>query len=213
MFRFQKLKVLETITLRVALLSSILFITLLFYFFPQFIPNANIDASDYNAFSLDNVVIPPTQQDLTQMTTPRRPSVVVPSDDEDIVDDLTLEDLDFHDFELSAPPPPDMADGPRVKFIPYDEAPVPLGGINAIQKMIVYPDIALLAGVEGTVIVQAFIDDKGRVKDTVVLKGIPNSGLDEAAIDAIRKTRFKPAKQRDRAIGVWMSIPVNFKIQ
>ena len=66
---------------------------------------------------------------------------------------------------------------------------------------------------EGIVIIQAFIDKKGRVTETVVLQGIPNSGLDEAAADAVRKTRFYPAKKRDWEIGVWMSISVNFKLE
>ena len=76
-----------------------------------------------------------------------------------------------------------------------------------------YPEIAQEAGIEGTVVVQVFVDDKGRVKDTVILKGIPNTGLDEAASDAIRQVRFRPAKQRERAVGVWISIPVNFRLK
>ena len=77
----------------------------------------------------------------------------------------------------------------------------------------VYPEIAQEAGIEGTVVVQVFIDKRGRVKDTLILKGIPNTGLDEAAISAIRKTRFRPAKQRERPVGVWISIPVNFRLK
>ena len=65
---------------------------------------------------------------------------------------------------------------------------------------------------EGIVIIQAFIDIIGRATETVVLQGIPNSGLDEAAAEAVRKTRFYPAKKRDRETGVWTSIPVNFKL-
>ena len=65
----------------------------------------------------------------------------------------------------------------------------------------------------GTVVVQVFVDDKGRVKETVILKGIPNTGLDEAATEAIRGVRFRPAKQRERAVGVWISIPVNFRLK
>ena len=61
--------------------------------------------------------------------------------------------------------------------------------------------------------IQAFIDRQGRVIETTIIKGIPNTGLDEAAIEAIRKTRFRPAKQRERAVGVWISIPVNFKLK
>jgi protein TonB len=63
------------------------------------------------------------------------------------------------------------------------------------------------------VLVQCFIDEKGRVKETIILKGIPNTGLNEAAEEALRKTRFRPAKQRERAVGVWITIPINFKLQ
>ncbi len=77
----------------------------------------------------------------------------------------------------------------------------------------VYPDIAQEAGIEGQVLVQCFIDKTGRVKETIVLKGIPNTGLDEAAVDALRKTRFRPAKQRETKVGVWITIPINFKLQ
>jgi len=69
------------------------------------------------------------------------------------------------------------------------------------------------AGIEGTVIIQAFINDKGVVTDWVIMKGIPNTGLDEAAIEAIKKTRWKPALQRDRKVGVWISIPINFSLK
>jgi len=101
----------------------------------------------------------------------------------------------------------------RVRFIPYDDPPVPVGGYGAIQRNIVYPEIAQEGGIEGTVVIQAFVSKEGIVTETVVLKGIPNSGLDEAAMDAIRKTKFKPAKQRKRAVGVWTSIPVNFRLR
>ena len=93
------------------------------------------------------------------------------------------------------------------KFITYDDPPRPITPIRPS-----YPEIAQEAGIE-CVVVQAFIDKKGRVKETIILKGIPNTGLDEAAMEAIRKTRFRPAKQRERAVGVWISIPVNFKLK
>ena len=57
------------------------------------------------------------------------------------------------------------------------------------------------------------IEKKGRVKETLILKGVPNTGLDEAAMEAIKATRFRPAKQRERAVGVWISIPVNFRLK
>jgi len=62
-------------------------------------------------------------------------------------------------------------------------------------------------------VIQAFIDENGDVGRCEVLKGIPNTGLNEAAIKAIKETRFKPALQRDRKVGVWISIPVVFKLK
>ena len=103
------------------------------------------------------------------------------------------------------PPPPDQ--GRKVKFIPYDKAPTPMSPIRPE-----YPEIAMEAGIEGTVIVQAFINKKGVVEDTMILKGIPNTGLNEAAEEAVKRTRWKPARQRDKKVGVWMSIPINFKL-
>jgi protein TonB len=161
--------------------------------------------------------IPPTQQ-VQQSAPPQRPTVPVMSEDEEIAEDITMEELDFEDFELmDAPPPPpeekEEESGPRVRFIPYDEPPEPIGGSSAILRNIVYPEIAREAQIEGTVIVQAFVNEKGVVTDCVIMKGIPNTGLDEAAIEAIKKTRFKPAKQRDRNVGVWIAIPVVFKLK
>ncbi len=155
---------------------------------------------------IENIEIPETQQFETPPP-PARPSIPVESEDDDLADDLTIEETDLDNFDAwDAPPPPPS--GPQVKFIPYDKAPVPLMPIRPV-----YPDIAQEAGIEGQVIVQCFIDDKGRVKETIVLKGIPNTGLNESAVEALRKTRFRPAKQRETKVGVWITIPINFTLQ
>lgn len=110
------------------------------------------------------------------------------------------------------PPPPPIIHvpqtGPRGKFIPYDTPPKPLTPIRPK-----YPVVAQEAGIVGTVIVMVFVDKYGKVAETMVLKGIPNTGLNEAAMDALRKTRFIPAKQRGKSVGVWISVPVNFKLK
>jgi protein TonB len=155
---------------------------------------------------IENIDIPQTQQ-IDNTPPPARPSIPVPSDDEDIADDLTLDELDFDDFSnMDAPPPPPS--GPKVAFIPYDLAPRAKSAIRPI-----YPEIAQEAGIEGVVVVQAFIDQNGRVKETLILKGVPNTGLDEAAMEAIRRTKFHPAEQRERPVAVWISIPVNFRLK
>ena len=190
--------------IRVTGLLSIILSIFLFFVLPRF--TGETVQEHYNQIIIEQIDIPQTQQ-IERPPPPARPSIPIESEDEDLADDLTIEETDLSAFEAwDAPPPPPS--GPQVKFIPYDDPPVPLTPIKPK-----YPEIAQEAGIEGTVFIQAFIDKKGRVIETTIIKGIPNTGLDEAAIEAIRKTRFRPAKQRERAVGVWISIPVNFKLK
>ena len=198
------LKAKYPIIIRLTSLLGIGLVILNFLVFPRF--GDSLEFADVEQIIIENIDIPQTQQ-IDNTPPPARPSIPVPSDDEDIAEDLTLDELDFDDFSnLDAPPPPPS--GPKVVFIPYDDPPVAMTPIKPV-----YPEIAQEAGIEGVVVVQAFIDAKGRVKETLILKGVPNTGLDEAAMTAIRKTRFRPARQRERAVGVWISIPVNFKLK
>lgn len=98
------------------------------------------------------------------------------------------------------------------KFVPYDTPPVPIGGYRAVQKNVVYPESARLAGVRGTVIVQAFVNNSGRVSEMVILKGV-TADLNKAAATAIGRTRFIPASARSRPVGVWISVPIHFGLR
>jgi protein TonB len=100
----------------------------------------------------------------------------------------------------------------RVRFIPYDDPPVPKGGYSSIQRNLVYPKVAEEGGIEGTAVIHAFVSEDGVVTDTVVLRSV-HPELDQAAINAIKKTQFNPAKQGRTAVGCWISIPVNFRLK
>ncbi len=198
------LKFLYPVNVRITGLSGIVILILSFLVFPRSTNTMELD--EEVQIIIEQIDIPQTEQ-FDQPPPPARPSVPVESESEDLADDVTLDEFNLDEFDAwDAPPPP--PEGPRVKFIPYDDPPIPLKPIRPR-----YPEIAQEAGIEGTVVVQVFVDEKGRVKDTVILKGIPNTGLDEAATEAIRKVRFRPAKQRERAVGVWISIPVNFRLK
>lgn len=198
------LKYAYPVIVRITSFVGITLLILTFLVFPRVVNRVELD--EEVQIIIEQIDIPQTEQ-FDRPPPPARPSVPVESESEDIADDVTLDEFNLDDFDAwDAPPPP--PEGPRVKFIPYDDPPVPLSPIRPK-----YPEIAQEAGIEGTVVVQVFVDDKGRVKDTVILKGIPNTGLDEAATTAIRAVRFRPAKQRERAVGVWISIPVNFRLK
>jgi len=198
------LKIKYPVVIRVTGLIGVGLVIMNFLVFPRF--QNTMEFEDVDQIIIENIDIPQTQQ-IDNTPPPARPSIPVPSDDEDIAEDLTLDELDFDDFSnMDAPPPPPS--GPKVAFIPYDLAPRAKSAIRPI-----YPEIAQEAGIEGVVVVQAFIDERGRVKETLILKGVPNTGLDEAAMEAIRKTKFHPAEQRERPVAVWISIPVNFRLK
>ncbi len=198
------IKFLYPVAVRITSFGGIFLLISAFLIFPRAVNTASLD--EEVQIIIEQIDIPQTEQ-FDQPPPPARPSVPVESESEDIADDVTLDEFNLDEFDAwDAPPPP--PEGPRVKFIPYDDPPVPLSPIRPK-----YPEIAQEAGIEGTVVVQVFVDKKGRVKDTVILKGIPNTGLDESATAAIRSVRFRPAKQRERAVGVWISIPVNFRLK
>ncbi len=93
-----------------------------------------------------------------------------------------------------------------------EQMPQPIGGLAAIYKKITYPEIAKQAGVEGKVYVVAFIDETGTVNDVKVLKGI-GAGCDEAAVNAVKATKFKPAKNKGKPVKVKFSLAITFKLK
>ena len=93
-----------------------------------------------------------------------------------------------------------------------DSLPSPIGGMAAIQKNIRYPEIAKRAGIEGTVLILTEIDELGNVINTSVREGI-GAGCDEAAIDAIKNVKFKPAIRDSIPVKYKITIPVKFKLQ
>lgn len=188
-------------------------ISVLLYLFPRAgYTRQMFSHLDFEDF-IENLDIPRTRQ--LDLPPPRqRPSIPVVSEDEDYAEELTIPETvleDLADWEL-----PRLSDDAgrlgKVRFIPYDEPPFPIGGYAAIKKVLVYPEIALEAHLEGIVIIQVFVNTRGYVEDTVILQGVPASGMNEAVIRALHRTRFHPAKQRDRPVGVWVAIPIRFEL-
>jgi RNA polymerase sigma factor (sigma-70 family) len=95
-------------------------------------------------------------------------------------------------------------------FLAVEEMPELIGGINGLQSKIKYPELAIRQGVEGKVLVQAIVDENGKVISANTIKGI-GAGCDEAALDAVLKSNFKPGKQRGKNVKVQFTIPIVFK--
>ncbi|WP_168026805.1 TonB family protein [Ignavibacterium album] len=96
-------------------------------------------------------------------------------------------------------------------FVAVEEPPQPIGGLAGIQQKIVYPLAAKNLGIEGKVLIQAIIDENGNVVKAKVIKGI-GSGCDEAALAAVKSSKFIPGKQRGKNVRVQITIPIVFKL-
>jgi protein TonB len=75
-----------------------------------------------------------------------------------------------------------------------------------------YPETARNAGIEGTVVLEVYIDEQGQVRKVNVRKGI-GFGCDEAAIRKVRGTRFIPAQMNGRPVAVRQIITFEFRLE
>ena len=99
---------------------------------------------------------------------------------------------------------------------PAEPVPVRAGGVVRFPKRVVnvepkYPQIAQSARVEGTVILEATIDEQGGVKNLRVLKSIPL--LDAAALEAVKQWRYSPTTLNGERVAVVMTVTVTFRLR
>ena len=107
----------------------------------------------------------------------------------------------------------DPQDANKKKFTAYDEAPKPVGGFKAVQKNLIYPEIARKAGVEGRVVVDIHIDKNGNVTETKIIQSLGPNGCDESAINALKAVKWEPAKKDGKPVSVWIGVPVVFSLK
>ncbi len=153
---------------------------------------------------------------------PPKPQLPVVVADDVILDDVELNldaalDIGQPLADLPPPPPPEepeevVEEVEEEIFVVVEQMPELIGGIEDLQKEIKYPEMARQAGVNGRVFVQFIVDENGNVTNPVVLRGI-GGGCDEEAMRVIKKAKFKPGKQRGKAVKVRYVIPIVFKLK
>ncbi len=188
-----------------SLIISLALLIIVLYSFKKF--ESQFELEKKVDVQIETVEIPQTEQ-ISKPPPPARPSIPVASEDEDIPDELTIEEteIDFSKPVEEAPPPPPEEEEPIVEFYALSEKPEVLKRVDPV-----YPELARKAGIEGMVVVKVLIDTKGNVEDVQVVKSHPM--LDDAAMAAARQFKFKPGKQRDRFVKVWMTIPFTFRLK
>lgn len=72
----------------------------------------------------------------------------------------------------------------------------------------VYPAVAQSARVTGNVVIEATVDDQGKVGDAKVVKSVPL--LDQAALDAVRQWEYQPSLLNGVPTPVVLTVTVRF---
>jgi protein TonB len=179
-------------------------------------------ASDFTAVEAAQEVVAmqeivPTKQETTPPPPPAPPVPVEVANDVIIEDEVDFDaTLDFEEtLEVAGPPAPSEGDAPPEEepevFVAVEQMPEIIGGRAQLMSDVNYPRFAVKAGIQGTVVVQVVVEADGSVRDPQVVRSA-GALLDEAAVEAVMKQRFRPGKQRDRPVPVRMAIPVSFRL-
>ena len=172
-------------------------------------------------------IIPITQE--TPPPPPEAPKIPVLSDQIDTVDDeievdndfLSLEDSDDMGVEIMdyvENVQEEVVEEEAIPFQLVEEKPSFMGGdanqFSAwVNKRLVYPEIAKENGVQGRVTLQFTVEKDGSVTKVKVLRGVDPS-LDKEAVRVVSMSpKWKPGKQRDRAVPVTYTFPVYFQLR
>ena len=197
------------IRVRVVAVAVVLGVSSTFYVFPRALGEAEKTVYIIQE-EMETIDIPETEQ-IELPEPPARPSIPIASDEEFSDEDYDEFESDFDDWDdWDAPPPPD--DGGNSEFVAYDKAPLPKSG-KSIFDFLEYPKLAMEMKLEGKVFIKFFVDKKGRVKQNSIQMIRGNPVFEESAVTAVSKSQWKPAMQRDMKVGVWMTVPVNFKLK
>ena len=162
---------------------------------------------------------------------PEAPKIPILSDQIDIVDDeIKLDDNVFMNLEDDANTGVEIMDYREAEVVEeeVEEEAIPFqlveekpsfngGDANEFSKWVnarlVYPEIAKENGVQGRVTLQFTVEADGRVTNVKVLRGVDDS-LDKEAVRVVSSSpKWKPGKQRDRAVKVTYTFPVIFQLR
>jgi protein TonB len=74
-----------------------------------------------------------------------------------------------------------------------------------------YPDVPREEKKEGTVVIRSVIDRDGNIAEMKVLRSLDEE-YDDAAMDAIRQWKFRPALLDGKPVAVYYNLTINFRL-
>ena len=86
----------------------------------------------------------------------------------------------------------------------------PLGGYQVKPR---YPESARRAGLQGVTTLRVRVLENGRVDEVLVEQSAGFRDLDLAAMEAVKKWLFEPARRGKEPVSVWVMLPVKFELR
>ena len=75
-----------------------------------------------------------------------------------------------------------------------------------------YPPMARRLGIEGTVMLRILVSAEGAPEQSRIIASSGTEALDAAALEAVQRWRFVPARDGRVAIAHWVDVPISFKL-
>lgn len=180
------------------------------------------------------IVDVPFEEEMVPITEQEEPKQAPPPPEAPKVEEvLQIADNDANVEETTIQSNEDKGQAVEIKYVPevveeeeveeqqifqvVEEMPEFPGGmaecLKFLAKNIKYPTIAQENGVQGRVIVQFVVNQDGSIVDPVVVRSV-DPYLDKEALRVIKMMpKWKPGKQRGKAVRVKYTVPVTFKLQ
>lgn len=187
-----------------------------------------IDRTQIEQVKIEEEIIPITQEE--EIKPPEPPKVKTVTDvikivednievadnmdifDSDFDENVGVEIVEFYGEEEEEEEEPEV-------FVIVEEMPTFGNGdindfrINYVQKKIKYPDAAAENNIQGRVIINFVVNEKGEVCNVKVVRGV-DPLIDKEAVRVVSGSpKWKPGKQRGKPARVQYTIPITFALQ
>jgi protein TonB len=167
-----------------------------------------------NLDDLEEEIIPITKQEIKPPPPPPPPPEVIEivEDEVEIEDELEIEDTESDEDEMIEI----EEESDDEFFMVVENMPEFPGGdlglMKYIQKNVKYPPIAKEYNITGKVYISFIVDKSGSVTNVKIARGV-DKNLDAEAMRVVKSLpKYKPGKQRGKAVKVKFTIPINFTL-